>query len=125
MKLRTVLAFTMLTFSSLACSGLTTGMPAGLPSASLVEPWGSLGLPTEGGNVLFSSPESVSITFSGNKVKELWPKCSEALKKAGWTKVAEVDNGDTYVLNYQKDGKTCGMAVTFAAGMTTIAATIK
>lgn len=116
MKLRTVLCVTMLAFGSLACSGMVD-MP-GIPSASLSEPWSSMDLPVDGGNVLYSDEKSLSITYEGNQVKDLAGQFRKGLVGADWKKVAEVENDGSYVLNYKKDGKTVGVAVTFANGQT-------
>ena len=103
---------------SLACSGANFSMP----SAELTSPWDELNLPLKDGTVLYSDSSALSVSYSGNQVKELAPKYAKALKKAGYKETVNLDADDSWVLGGEKDGKKISLSLSHANDMTIMGA---
>ncbi len=108
--------------TSLACGGMGD---ISLPSADLTDPWKGMDMPIDDGTVLYSDASTLSVQYTGNKVKEVAPKFIKAFEKAGFKKQNESESGDTIAVVFQKDGKNCSVAITTAMGNTMVAASIQ
>jgi len=123
-KLRSVSLVILTGILALACGGTTdydvnTDIGSNDLSAfatTLTEPWASMGLPTDGGSVIYSDSTSVTVTYSGGSVADLGSKYESAVKAAGWTETSRTEMMGV-VATYSKDGKTLSLTVSDAGGL--------
>lgn len=117
---RSLLVVILALATSLACSGLLAlGRPAPEPPP-MDGSWASFGLPLDEGVVVHADADSLTVRWSGDRVRELAPDVDASLEAHGWMLLAAADRGDSHLLTYHKDGTTLVAALT-AAGGTTVA----
>jgi hypothetical protein len=106
--------------AGLACSG--TGDLSGYTgvSTSMTEPWKAMNLPIEGGTVVYSDGNTISVTYSGGNAAEIGKKYAAAIKGAGWSETTQSEMGGMFSGTYAKDGGTLALAAAEAMGTVTV-----
>ncbi len=125
MKLRVPFAIAVLGALSLACSGLggkdeeaatTEEQPApeeaaaeeapAEEAATLVEPWSSMNLPVEDGEIVSADADALEVRYAGKAWSEVGDGFLSALTGAGWTKAKDESTAEGLAVSLEKDGKT-------------------
>ncbi len=119
MKLHTAALVLFSGIAALACGGggtTSTSTDLSAYSTPITEPWSSMGLPMDGGSVLYSDSTTLTATYSSGSVADIGKKYEDAVKAAGWTETSRTEMMGV-VATYSKDGKTLSLSVTDAGGL--------
>jgi len=94
--------------ASLACGGLEELADAGSSggyyvTAELSEPWTSLGLPIDGGNVFVSQSTAVTIQYNDGQLDTHYSRYRSFFENGGYDIIVEDVSGETLTVVYRKD----------------------
>ena len=114
---------------ALACGGLeeladaTSGGGDGYyVTAELTEPWASMGLPIDGGNVFVSTPDSVTFQYNAGALSDHFARYRQHFEGGGYEVFIE-DLGTTLTVIYKKGSDQYVLTGIEVAGMATISVT--
>ena len=127
MKLRVPFAIAVLGALSLACGGLgggdeeaatteeqptTTEEAPAEEAPALVEPWSTMNLPVEDGEIVSATADALELRYAGKAWSEVGDGFLSALTGAGWTKAEDESTAEGLAVNLEKDGKTVKLEAT-------------
>ncbi|MFT4978930.1 MAG: hypothetical protein ACI8S6_004840 [Myxococcota bacterium] len=121
---RILAALTVLAIGSLACSGLEELSSSGgggdyYMTAELTEPWSSMGLPIDGGNVFLSTPDAVTLQYNDGALADHYSRYRTFFESSGHEIIVEDVTGPTMTVVYRK-GDQYALSGIDVAGQATI-----
>lgn len=126
---RLLMSLMVLSGWALACSGLedladvpSAGSDGYYVTAELTEPWSSMGLPIDGGNVFVSTPQSVTIQYNTGALSDHYARYRQHFEGSGYSIFIE-DLGTTLTVIYKKGSQQYVLTGVEAAGMANISVT--
>jgi hypothetical protein len=89
-----------------------------LPSVTLSEPWNSMKLPINDGNVVVSDKVTLLVAYDSASISSLTSSYSAAIEKAGWSKSEDYSSPDFTAIIYTKGSQSVGFASGVESGIT-------
>ncbi|TVQ91374.1 MAG: hypothetical protein EA397_09960 [Deltaproteobacteria bacterium] len=114
MKLYVPLTATVLVGLGLACSGVG--------GAAMGEPWVGLGIPSDGGNVIYSDESTVTIQFTSDRTAELAQQVKESLESSECSDVKVFEGGGSHSVMCDLGDQKVTVSVSTVMGKSIISA---